>query len=218
MRPKALILDMDGLMVDSERLYFQAERDIAARLGRKVKDETLWKMMGRKPIESMRIFAEDLGLKEPPGDLLEARDEIMKRKLAEDLRPMPGLEHLVGSFQGKLKLAVATGAPADFLDIVIGRLDLGGKFEVLQASDDIALGKPDPEIYLRTCARLGLPPGECAVLEDSENGVAAAKRAGCYVVAVPSEYSRTHDFALADFVAADLLQAASHIRRLLEEP
>jgi HAD superfamily hydrolase (TIGR01509 family) len=210
----ALIFDMDGLMVDTERLYFASERDVAARFGKEVKDGVLWKMMGRKPVESMRIFAADLGLPAAPEKLLEMRDEIMRRKLREDLRPMPGLERIVGDFHGILKLAVATGATREFLDIVMDRLGLRDRFDVLQPSDDIVKGKPDPEIYVRTCSRLALPPGECAVLEDSENGVVAAKAAGCRVIAVPSQYSRTHDFSRADFVAPDLFHAATRVREL----
>jgi HAD superfamily hydrolase (TIGR01509 family) len=216
MRLKALILDMDGLMIDSERLYFKAEREIAGRFDKKVEDRTLWKMMGRKPIESMRIFAEELELTASPDELLKMRDAIMKEQLARDLRPMPGLDRIMTGFQGKLKLAVATGAPGEFLDIVLDQLHARDRFAVLQTSDDIARGKPDPEIYEKTCRRLGLPAGECAVLEDSENGVIAAVKAGCYVIAVPSEYSRTHDFSSADFIARDLFHAAGHIRELVD--
>ena len=218
MRLEALIFDMDGLMIDSERLYFQAESEIAAAFGRAVEDRTLWSMMGRKPIESMRIFAADLDLGETPERLLALRDEIMRRKLREDLRPMPGLESILAAFRGRLKLAVATGAPREFLDIALERLGLEGAFDVLQTSDGIASGKPDPEIYVETCRRLGLAPEACAVLEDSENGVVAARRAGCLVIAVPSEYSRTHDFSDADHVASDLVDAAEHLRRLLASP
>jgi HAD superfamily hydrolase (TIGR01509 family) len=200
----ALIFDMDGLMVDTERLYFASERDVAARFGKEVKDGVLWKMMGRKPVAA-------------PEKLLEMRDEIMRRKLREDLRPMPGLERIVGDFHGTLRLAVATGATREFLDIVMDRLGLRDRFDVLQHSDDIVRGKPDPEIYVRTCSRLALPPGDCAVLEDSENGVVAAKAAGCRVIAVPSEYSRTHDFSRADFVAPDLFRAASRVHELLRQ-
>jgi HAD superfamily hydrolase (TIGR01509 family) len=211
MRMEALIFDMDGLMIDSERLYFDAERELAAAHGRVVQDSTLWKMMGRKPLESMRLFVEELGIRERAEDLLVQRDEVMRRKLASDLKPMPGLEHILERFRGKLKMAVATGAQREFLDITLDSLRIRDRFDVLQTSDGISRGKPDPEIYLAACAGLGLAPAACVVLEDAENGVRAARAAGCYVIAVPSEYSRTHDFSDAHFIASDLFQAADHV-------
>ncbi|MFH1434471.1 MAG: HAD family phosphatase [Pseudomonadota bacterium] len=217
MRPEALIFDMDGLMIDSERLYFEAEREIAGRFGKTVEDRTLWNMMGRKPLESLAIYAKDLGLAGTvtPEELLGIRDKIMKKKLAADLEPMPGLERIIGDFHGTLKLAVATGAPMEFLDITLDGLDLRDKFDVLQASDDIGRGKPDPEIYLTTCARLRLAPEACVVLEDAQHGVVAAKAAGCHAVAVPTEYSTGQDFSRADFIAPDLSRAADYIHELM---
>ncbi len=217
MRPEALIFDMDGLMIDSERLYFEAEREIAGRFGKIVDEKTLWNMMGRKPLESLAIYAQDLGLAETvtPEELLAIRDKIMKKKLAEDLEPMPGLERIIGDFHGTLKLAVATGAPMEFLDITLDGLDLRDKFNVLQASDDIIRGKPDPEIYIKTCTRLGLAPEVCVVLEDAQHGVVAAKEAGCHAIAVPTEYSTGQDFSRADFIAADLSHAADYIHELV---
>ncbi len=203
-------------MIDSERLYWQVERDIARRYGKEVKDETLWKMMGRRPIEGLRIFVEDLKLPITAEEALEMRDKRMREKYKNESEPMPGLFHILGTFDNKLKLAVCTGAQREFLDIVVDRLGIRGKFWVLQASDEIKKGKPDPEIYLTTCRKLGCKPRECVVLEDSSNGALAGKRAGCYVVAVPSDYSRGQDFAFVDFVANDLVDAEDHILWLLQ--
>jgi HAD superfamily hydrolase (TIGR01509 family) len=212
---KALIFDMDGLMIDSERLYFQAEREIAARFGKNVDTRTLWKMMGRKPIESIKIFVAELNLPEKPEKILDMRDEIMKEKLRIDLKPMPGLFEIIRLFHKRLDLAVATGATQEFLDIVVGQLGIREMFSVLQASDEITRGKPDPEIYKKTCQKLSLKPVECMVLEDSANGIQAAKRAGCYTIAVPSEYTREQDFGPADFVADGLPNALDHINAQL---
>lgn len=211
---KALIFDMDGLMIDSERLYFEAEREIAGKFHKKVSDETLWRMMGRKPIESMEIFVRELDLPVSPQEVLKMRREVMKEKMKNDLLPMLGLHHIIDTFYRRLKLAVCTGAPKEFLDIAVDKLGIRDKFDVLQDSDDVNSGKPDPEIFLTTCRKLNLEPPECCVLEDSENGVIAGKRAGCYTIAVPSDYSRRQDFSRADFIASDLFQTTHHIQRL----
>jgi HAD superfamily hydrolase (TIGR01509 family) len=212
---KALIFDMDGLMIDSERLYWQVEKDLARSYRKEVSEETLWKMMGRRPIESMRIFVEDLGLPISPEETLAFRDARMRKKYREESEAMPGLFHIVDTFYGKLRLAVCTGAQREFMEIVVDRLKIREKFDVLQASDEIKKGKPDPEIYLTTCARLGVDPQKCIVLEDSSNGALAGKRAGCYTIGVPSDYSRGQDFSFVDFVAPDLFAAEKHISGLL---
>lgn len=214
---KAIIFDMDGLMIDSERLYFQAQREIAAGYGKTVKEELLWTMMGRKPIESISIFVKEMDIPAAPGDILEQRNLMMKDKLKNELISMPGLEDIIETFYKKLKLAVATGAQGEFLDIVVDNLGIRDKFDLLQSSDGIEKGKPDPEIYLAACEKLGLAPRECIVLEDSSNGARAGKNAGCYVIAVPTEYTRKQDFGFVDFIASGLTGAAEHIHLLLNQ-
>jgi HAD superfamily hydrolase (TIGR01509 family) len=213
--PRALLFDMDGLMIDSERLYVDAEREIAAAFGRRVSDATLGRMMGRKPIESLEIYVREAGLPITAEEAFRRRSRIMRDKLRRDLRAMPGLDRILARFRGRLKLAVATGAQSEFLRIVIAGLGLEGVFDVLQDSDGVAEGKPDPAIFLSACRRLGLPADACVVLEDSQNGVAAGRAAGCYVIAVPNVFTRGHDFRPADFVADGLDAAADHIESLL---
>jgi HAD superfamily hydrolase (TIGR01509 family) len=128
---------------------------------------------------------------------------------------MPGLYHILGAFDGKLRLAVCTGAQREFLEIVLDRLEIRRKFSVLQTADEIERGKPDPAVYLACCGKLGLDPRECAVLEDCENGALAAARAGCYTIAVPTEHSKEQDFSCADHVSADLFEAERYISTLL---
>jgi HAD superfamily hydrolase (TIGR01509 family) len=213
---KAIIFDMDGLMVDSERLYQQAQEEITRQFNKTLPEKARLKMMGRKPLESMKIFAEALDIPTDAEQLLETRNNIMREKYKNDLVPLPGLNHIINAFYGKLKMAISTGAQEEFLDIVVDQLEIRNKFDVLQASDEIEQGKPHPEIYLKTCKKLGLNPGECVVLEDSLNGVLAGKRAGCYVIAVPSDYTKQENFDSADFVADDLFSAARHIKDLLK--
>jgi HAD superfamily hydrolase (TIGR01509 family) len=135
----------------------------------------------------------------------------MRELLRSDLVPMPGLERIVADFRGRLDLAVCTGAQREFLDIVIDGLGLRRDFKVLQSSDGIEKGKPDPGIYLETCRKLGRAPSDCVVLEDSENGVLAGRRAGCLVIAVPSEYTAGHDVSPAHVIVNDLNEAADFI-------
>jgi HAD superfamily hydrolase (TIGR01509 family) len=210
----AILFDMDGLMIDSESVYWAAGRQIAARYGKTVKDETLGRMMGRAPLESVRLFADELGLAESPQALLETREAMVIESLRRGVPVMPGLRELLAEFRPRLKFAVATSAPRRMADIVMEGLDLRRWFDAVQTSDGITRGKPDPEIYLKAVARIGVKPEECVVLEDSSNGALAGKLAGTYVIAVPSQYTREQDFSFVDHRAADLREAAEHIRTL----
>jgi HAD superfamily hydrolase (TIGR01509 family) len=214
---KAIIFDMDGLMVDSERLYQQAQEEITRQFNKTLPEKARLTMMGRKPLESMKLLVEALDIPIDAVKLLEMRNDIMREKYKNDLVPLPGLAHIIDTFYGKLKLAISTGAQEEFLDIVVDQLGIRNRFAVLQASDEIEQGKPHPEIYLKTCKKLGFRPGECIVLEDSLNGVLAGKGAGCYVIAVPSEYTKQENFDSADFTADDLFCAAGHINDLLKK-
>jgi beta-phosphoglucomutase-like phosphatase (HAD superfamily) len=213
---KALIFDMDGLMVDTERLYFEAERQMVKDFNKELKDETLWKMMGRSPLEAMKVLTTDLNLDIAPEELLKMRDNIMIQKYKNDLIVMPGLFEIINKFHNKLLLAIATGATKIFLDIVLDKLKIRDCFTVLQSSDNIKKGKPDPEIYLATLSRLNVNPYESIVLEDSSNGARAAKNAGCYTIAVISQYTQFQDFSFVDYKTDSLISASVHIENMLE--
>ncbi|MDQ2084820.1 HAD family phosphatase [Herbivorax sp. ANBcel31] len=211
---KAIIFDMDGLMIDTEGLYFETERIIAKKFNKEVKDETLWEMMGRKPIEAIGIFANHLEIDIPLEELLELRDKLFVQKLKEKLVPMPGIFDILDEFKNKMKLAIATGSPDKFLQIVLDKLDLKIYFEVLQPSDKIINGKPHPEMYLRTIDKLQVLPSDSVVLEDSSNGALAGVKAGCYTIAIPNKYTYKQDFSFVDYIAESLFDAKDHIKKI----
>jgi len=208
---------MDGLMIDSEKLYYETEREIASFMGREVSDTTLQRMMGRTPLESMCVFVEELDIDIAPETLVTMRQKEMEKKLRTRVEAMKGLHELVNSTVSDLTLAIATGSPRHFVDIVLIRLGLEGVFKVVQTAETVTKGKPDPEIYELTVQKLGFNPGQCIVLEDSHNGAMAAKRAGCYCIAVPSQYTMDQDFSFVDFIASSLGEAQVHIEKLMKE-
>jgi len=128
-------------MIDTERLYFEVERIMARKFGKEVKDETLWKMMGRKPLEAITVFAEDLELDISPKKLLEIRDELFCQKLVNEVEPMPGLFDILNILKGKVKMAIATGSPQKFLKIVLDKLKIESYFDVFVTSDEVEKGK-----------------------------------------------------------------------------
>jgi len=211
---RAVIFDMDGLMIDSEKVYFEAGRIIAREFGKEVSDQTLGRMMGRKPLESVALFAKELEIDEPAENLLKRREAKVMGVLEQGVDKMPGLDFILETLAPTRPLAIATSAPKYIVDVVMRKLDVRRYFKVIQTSDDVVNGKPDPEIYLKAMGKLEVKPGECIVLEDSSNGALAGKRAGAYAIAVPSVYTRGQDFSFVDYVALDLTDAGRHIELL----
>jgi HAD superfamily hydrolase (TIGR01509 family) len=214
---RAIVFDMDGLMIDSEKVYWAVGFEMAREFGKELSTQTLGKMMGRSPRRSMEIYAGDLGLTQPVAELLEERERRVKQSLQRGVDPMPGLFEVLDEFKTRYKLAVATSAPMYLVDVIFERLGLRRYFDAIQTSDDVINGKPDPEIYLKAMARLGIPPADCAVLEDSSNGALAGKRSGAYTIAVPSQYTRDQEFGFVDYVARNLKDAAHHLEMKNQE-
>ncbi len=202
---------MDGLMIDSESVYWAAGRKVAALYGKTVADATLGRMMGRKPIESLQVFAAEVGLDASPEELLTLRDDLAFESLSKRVPMMPGLPEVLAGLHGRYILAVATSATRKFVDAIMVNLGIAHRFKVIQTSDDVTRGKPDPEIYLKAMARAGVAPHQCVVLEDSSNGSLAGKRSGAYTIAVPSLYTQDQDFSFVDYIAKDLIDAARRI-------
>jgi len=194
----------------------EAERELAHKFNAHLTEKVICKMMGRKPLEAITILVQDLDIPETPERVLEMRTVLMRQKLNAHLEPMPGLFHIMDKFSNSLDLAIATGAAQEFLDLTLDRLQIHHRFKVFQSAEGISLGKPHPEIYLKTCQKLELLPQECIVLEDSSNGARAGKAAGCRVIAVPTEYTSGQDFSFVDYIAQDLFAAEKYISQQLE--
>ncbi len=211
---QALILDMDGLLVDTEKLYIRCNHDIAHRFNKTLTSRTILRMTGRAPVESLAIFASDLQIPEDPRTLVALREDLMYKLLQTDLAPMPGLQQFLDYARPIFPLALATGSPARLVNVVLQTLKLHGVFQVIQTSEGLTRGKPHPDIFLHAASRLQVTPDRCIVLEDSENGIRAGRAAACYTIAVPNHDTQSQDFSAAHFVAESLLDAAAHIRSL----
>jgi HAD superfamily hydrolase (TIGR01509 family) len=214
MQIDAVIFDMDGLMIDSERVYWLAGREVAKAHGKTVLDATLGRMMGRSPVDSMRVFATETGIDRAPEILLEERDAKVYEMLRSSAEPMPGLQETLERLHRQFKMAIATSAKRYFVDVIDARINFVRYFQAVQTSEGIVNGKPHPEIYLKAMSRLGVSPERCVVLEDSSNGARAGKASGAYTIAIPSEHTRDQDFSFVDEVASSLIDAAARIEQL----
>jgi pseudouridine 5'-phosphatase len=202
---KAVVFDLDGLLINSEDLYEQAGETVLRRRG-KTYDATLREqMMGRPVVDAIQIMIDCHSLPDPLEDLMcECRD-VLDSLMATSLATMPGVEKLLNDLQeAGLPAAVATSATREYAEHALSALGLKDRFQFVLTAADIHRGKPDPEVYLLAAKRLNILPSEMLVLEDSGNGCRAAVDAGAYVVAVPNRHTRDHQFAGVRLIAETL--------------
>ena len=184
--PQAVLFDMDGLLVDSEPLWFGVETDVMIRLGGTWTEADQQELLGSSLPNAVRYFLERASAPADPAQIAEWMVDGIVAKVSErGVTIMPGAAELVAEVEAAgLPYALVTSSQRRFVDAVLARTGL--RFPVVVCANDVTHGKPDPESYLLAAGRLGAEPGRCLVLEDSITGVTAAEAAGCQVVAVPT--------------------------------
>ena len=184
--PQAVLFDMDGLLVDSEPLWFEVETDVMTRLGGTWTAADQQALLGSALPNSVRYFLERAQRPADPAEVAEwMMGGIVAKVRERGVTIMPGAAELVAEVEAAgLPYALVTSSQRRFVDAVLSRIGL--RFPVVVSANDVTRGKPDPEPYLLAARRLGADPGRCVVLEDSITGVTAAEAAGCLVVAVPT--------------------------------
>jgi len=204
-RLAAVVFDLDGLMINSEDVYEQADVEVLRRRGKLYDAELRAQMMGRPTADSLRRMIEWHAL-EDSVELLEAERSLLRDKLLEmSLAPMPSLLELLSTLEAaRIPKAIATSGHRAYAAEVLGRLDLHTRFEFVLTAEDVVHGKPAPDVYQLAARRLGLAPPQTMVLEDSVNGCRAGVAAGAFTVAVPNRHTRDYDFTGVEFVAETL--------------
>mgnify|MGYP002623696109 FL=1 len=202
---RAVVFDLDGLMFNTEELYEEVGSEILRRRDKVCTRELLDQMMGRPGRVALQIMIDFHGLEASVDQLQSETDEIFSKLLPERLQPMPGLLDLLGALEGaRIPKAIATSSRRKFVDSALAMFDLAPRFEFVLSSEDVVKGKPHPEVYLAAATRLEVAPEAMMVLEDSQNGCAAAVAAGAFAVAVPGPQSTRHTYEGAQLVAVGL--------------
>ena len=206
-RIEAVVFDMDGVLVDTEHLWDEVREALTEEWGGRYTQEAQEAMMGMSSPEWSRYLHEVVGLREPP-EVINA--EVVRRMLARyetDLPVVPGAVEAVRRLAAAgYRLAVASSSNRELIDAVLRRLELTSVFDVTVSSEEVARGKPAPDVYLETARRLSVEPARCAAIEDSGSGIRAAHAAGMRVIAYPNRhYPPAADvLALADVVIESL--------------
>ena len=193
---KAIVFDMDGLMVDSEPLSQQAWDEYLRPYGHKLTEEIVSSIIGLRGDVSTPYIKELFNLPEPVPTIISKRAAIYSQIRANGVPTMPGLHELQAEINRRqIPWAVATSSPRHHAEEILQQLNLQDQCRAIAAGDEVTHGKPHPDIYLLAAKRLGIPPQNCLALEDSGPGSQAAAAAGMTAVAIPNAQTNTADFS-----------------------
>lgn len=184
----AVIFDLDGVIVDTEPWWHEVRVAYAHSRGRAWTTEDSRACMGRNSGEWSRVMRERLGIADPPEAIERAIvDALVDRYRTAAVPAVDGAPEAAARIAARVPAAIASSAHRDVIGAALAATGLEPHFRVVVSSDDVATGKPAPNVYLEAARRLGVEPGRCLVVEDSANGVLAGRAAGMRVVLVPNE-------------------------------
>jgi HAD superfamily hydrolase (TIGR01509 family) len=214
---RAAILDMDGLVLDSEATYCHAWRLAAADCGVDLSEEFCMGLFGRHADDVEQAMRDMLGTAYRRDRYAEAAERHWREYLRDHGMPrMPGLETLLETFRRReVPYALATNSDGPYARECLRLADLEPDFPVVVTRDQVARGKPEPDVFLEAARRLETPAAECLVLEDSETGLAAARAAGAIAVLVQRRADiRSALAGGARLAVASLAELAERIERM----
>ena len=203
---KALIFDLDGTIFDSESAIFRAWQQVYAEQGATLTLETWLPLIGTNEVEFNPLAdIEGQGGRPVDHDLVLERAKTLEREYVNATDALPGVRELLAEAkQQGVPLAVASSSGRSWVEGHLRRLGLIDYFSVLRTRDDVERTKPDPALFLRAAEGLGVSPSEAAVLEDSLNGIKAAKAAGMFVAVIPNPLTKHLDLSEADLILESL--------------
>jgi HAD superfamily hydrolase (TIGR01509 family) len=210
---EAVIFDLDGILIDSEHVWDEVRQQLAEERGGRWNENASRDMMGMSSIEWSRYMREVVGLEEEPEQISAEVVRRLEKRYRTEIPLIPGAEHAVERLASRWPLALASSSNRELIDLVLTESGLGRFFRASVSSEEVARGKPAPDVFLEAARRLDAAPTRCAAIEDSENGILAAEAAGMRTIAIPNPQYPPHEDALtsADLVLAtieELTQAA----------
>jgi HAD superfamily hydrolase (TIGR01509 family) len=193
-----VIFDLDGLLLDSEQLWDEAREELARERGGRWHDGAQRAMMGMSSPEWSRYMHEQIGLRESPAEISAEVVRRMEALYRKRLPLVPGAREAVERMAARWPLGLASSSNRSLIDLALELAELEQFFRATLSSEEVARGKPAPDVYLEAAKRLGVDPTRAAAIEDSHNGIRAAAAAGMHVVAVPNRRFPPGEDALAE--------------------
>ncbi len=182
---EAVVFDLDGVLVDSEPVWEHVRRGLVEGYGGHWADDAQQRLMGMSTHEWARYLSEDLGIGLPPDEVARLVIRAMAGQYRHHLPLLPGAVDAVRRMAGRWPLGLASSSPPALIHTVLTTAGIASLFKATVSTEDVAEGKPAPDVYLTVASRLGVEPGTAAAVEDSSNGLRSAAAAGLHVIAVP---------------------------------
>jgi len=207
---KAIIYDLDNLMVNSFPLHIETLELLLEKFGYKYKFRDLSKksqswFMGMRIFDILREIIKELKLNVDFRSFYREYNKIFLEIVKNKLEPMPGLLESIWLFKrNNFKFAIASSGTKEYINLVLKKFSISDVFDIIISGDDVKIGKPDPEAYFVSCNKLGIPPQESLVLEDATTGIESAKRAGCKCIAIKNSNIPSQDLTEVDLILGSL--------------
>jgi HAD superfamily hydrolase (TIGR01509 family) len=194
---EAVVFDLDGVLLDSEEIWDRAREELARERGGRWHDRAQRDMMGMSSTEWSRYMADVIGLPEPPEEINREVVRRLTELYREELPAIPGAREAVERLAARWPLGLASSSNRELIDLALELLGVEHLFTATVSSEEVAHGKPAPDVYLEAARRLEVDPTTAAAVEDSHNGILSAKAAGMRVIAIPNAHFPPDGDALA---------------------
>jgi HAD superfamily hydrolase (TIGR01509 family) len=203
-----VVFDLDGVLIQSEELWADVREELARERGGRYGREEQRAMMGMSSPEWSRYMHEHVGLPESPDEIAAEVVELMADRYRRQLPLIDGAVEAVERLAARWPLGLASSSNRPLIDLVLELSGLAPLFQATVSSEEVARGKPAPDVYLEACRRLAVDSTLAAAIEDSHAGIGSAKAAGMRVIAIPNPSFPPGDDALAeaDVVLASLAE------------
>jgi HAD superfamily hydrolase (TIGR01509 family) len=195
---EAVVLDLDGLLIQTEEIWDEVRERLARERGARYDAEAQRAMMGMSSPEWSRYMHEELDVPDAPEEISAEVVRRMDARYRERLPLLPGAVEAVERLASRWPLGLASSSNRPLIDAVLDLSGLGRFFRVTVSSEEVARGKPSPDVYLEAARRLGVAPERTAAVEDSHSGIRSARAAGMRVVAIPNPAFPPDEDALAE--------------------
>jgi HAD superfamily hydrolase (TIGR01509 family) len=200
---QAVVFDLDGVLIDSERAWDGARRELVAEAGGTWTEQATRALLGMSSREWPVYLRDELGVDLAAAEINAGVVERVTARYREDLPAIDGAREAVARLGDRWPLGLASSSNREVIDLVLDALGVAERFAVTVSSEEVDRGKPAPDVYLEAVRLLGADPAACVAIEDSENGIRSAHAAGMRVLAIPNPHFAPADDALA--LAAELL-------------
>ena len=204
---EAVIFDLDGVLIDSERAWTAAREQLVRERGGRWRADATREMMGMSAPEWSRYMRDALGVNMDPEQIAAEVVQGLEARYRRDGAPLlPGAAAAVAALAARWALGLASSANRSLIELVLELADMRARFQAVVSAEEVAHGKPAPDVCLEAARRLHARPERCAAIEDSSNGLRAARTAGMLLVAIPNrDFPPSADaLALADAVIGSL--------------